>query len=68
MTRREILKLREVSDRCGSMDDWALAELTRGFAEWQKNQPATHTARDIPVHDLLEAVGLAPYHEELREA
>jgi len=50
------------------MDDWALAELTRGFAEWQKNQPATHTARDIPVHDLLEAVGLAPYHEELREA
>lgn len=68
LTRREILKLREVSDRCGSMDDWALAELTRGFSEWQKNQPPTHTARDIPIQDLMEAVGLASYQEELREA
>jgi uncharacterized phage-associated protein len=67
LTRREILSLREVSDRCGSMDDWALAELTHGFAEWQKNRPAEHAAREIPVQDLLEAVGLAPYHEELRE-
>jgi hypothetical protein len=49
------------------MDDWALAELTHGFAEWQKNRPAEHAAREIPVQDLLEAVGLAPYHEELRE-
>jgi uncharacterized phage-associated protein len=62
LSRGEIEKLAEVTDRYRNVDDWALSEATHDFAEWGKNfAPGADAA--IPWRDVLAAQG----REELVE-
>jgi uncharacterized phage-associated protein len=56
LSRYEIKKLTDVCERYAHVDDWALAELTHEFAEWQKNY-REHTAVPISLDDILDALG-----------
>ena len=66
LSKYEIEKLNEVARRFEHEDDWALAESTHEFPEWQKNKPGA-SSRSIPFEDILEAVGRADDIESIRE-
>lgn len=58
LSKGEIEKLIEVSERFRSMDDWELSEHTHEFPEWQHHyQPDASTP--IPWREMLEAQGKA---------
>jgi uncharacterized phage-associated protein len=61
----EIEKLREVARRFEDCDDWEVADHTHSFPEWQKHRPTGRGSNDIPLEDLLEAVGLAEHKADL---
>ena len=47
---------------------WEIRDLTHDFPEWQKNDPGK-SSREIPLRDILEAVGRGDNAEEIeREA
>lgn len=56
LSRYEIDKLNEVSERYSNVDDWKLSALTHEFAEYKRNY-RKNTSSDIPFEDLIEAVG-----------
>jgi uncharacterized phage-associated protein len=56
LTRREIEKLKELTDRYRDVDDWALSESTHEFPEWLGNH-AEGIAATIPWRDALTAQG-----------
>lgn len=59
LSRAEIAKLQEVSDRYAHLeDDYAIALVTHEFPEWIQNKPPQGSARDIPVLDVLQALGM----------
>jgi uncharacterized phage-associated protein len=62
LSRGEIEKLAEVTDRYRDVDDWALSEATHEFEEWSKNY-TEGTDASIPWRDVLAAQG----REELVE-
>jgi uncharacterized phage-associated protein len=69
LSKYEIEKLQEVASRFENYDDWAVADYTHQFTEWQRNQPQGNAVKEIPLDDLLEAVGLKDEKEDLlREA
>jgi uncharacterized phage-associated protein len=51
-------KLEEVAVRYENFDEWQMVEVTHKLPEWQKNAPGT-SSREIPLADILEAVGRA---------
>jgi uncharacterized phage-associated protein len=57
LSRFEINKLEEVSNRFCNTDVWELVELTHTFPEWKKHY-VPKTSTEIPMQDILEAVGL----------
>jgi uncharacterized phage-associated protein len=65
LSRYEIGKLQDVAARFAEQNDWEVAEYTHGFPEWKKNQPTGHSAKPIPVDDLLEATGLSAMKDAL---
>jgi uncharacterized phage-associated protein len=56
LSRGEIEKLTEVTDRYRDVDDWALSEATHGFEEWFKNYQ-DETLSSIPWREVLAAQG-----------
>src|SRR6516162_8534668 len=56
LSRGEIEKLTEVTDRYRHVDDWALSEATHDFEEWSKNFTEEAVA-PIPWRDVLAAQG-----------
>jgi uncharacterized phage-associated protein len=62
LSRGEIEKLTEVTDRYRDVDDWALSEATHQFEEWSRNFTESEIA-SIPWRDVLAAQG----REELIE-
>jgi uncharacterized phage-associated protein len=62
LSRGEIEKLTEVTDRYRDVDDWALSEATHEFEEWSRNFTESDVA-SIPWRDVLAAQG----REELVE-
>jgi uncharacterized phage-associated protein len=56
LSRREIEKLIEVSDRCRNIDDWELSETTHEFDEWSRNYKEGGSTL-IPWRDVLSAQG-----------
>jgi uncharacterized phage-associated protein len=56
LSRGEIEKLTEVTDRYRNVDDWALSEATHEFEEWARNFVAGANA-SIPWRDVLAAQG-----------
>jgi uncharacterized phage-associated protein len=59
LSRGEIEKLIEVSERYRSKDQWELSDLTHVFPEWKKHWPdgAESGSYPIPWEDVLEAQG-----------
>jgi len=64
LSRYEIEKLIEVSERFANMDDWEVAERTHAFAEWERNAQRG-TSRPIPFEDIIDAVGRSPEKDEI---
>ena len=56
LSRGEIEKLAEVTDRYRDVDDWALSEATHEFEEWSKHFNEDAVA-SIPWRDVLGAQG-----------
>jgi uncharacterized phage-associated protein len=56
LCRYEIEKLKEVSERYRSCDEWDMVNETHEFPEWKKNDPGD-SVRPIPLRDILRAVG-----------
>lgn len=65
LSRFEIAKLQQVADDLAEQDDWAVADLTHQFAEWEKNRPPKGSSRPIPLDDVLGAVGLLDRKDDL---
>jgi uncharacterized phage-associated protein len=58
LSKGEIEKLTEVTERFRTMDDWELSEYTHEFPEWKKHhEPGASTP--IPWQEMLEAQGKA---------
>src|SRR5262245_61668678 len=56
LSKREVEKLAEVTERYRNLDDFELSELTHSFGEWDKHyKPDTSTR--IPWEDVLHAQG-----------
>lgn len=56
LSRYEIGKLTEVSQRLVHREDWDVAEATHAFEEWKKNFQEG-SSRTIPFEDIIDAVG-----------
>lgn len=65
LTRKEIAKLHEVAKRFEDFDDYAIAQFTHTYSEWQKNQPPPKSSKRIPLEDVLEATGLAGVKDQI---
>lgn len=65
LTRWEIHKLGEISDRYVHADDWNIAEITHQFPEWKDHQPAQGSSTCIPIDDLLKATGNLEQKEKI---
>ncbi len=62
LSRKAIELLLTVQARVEGVDDWALVEqLHNELEEWIRNKPEPKSAKPIPLHDILLAVG---YSEE----
>jgi uncharacterized phage-associated protein len=58
LSKGEIEKLTEVSERYRAMDDWELSEHTHEFPEW-RNHYRADASTPIPWQEMLEAQGKA---------
>jgi len=56
LSRGELEKLAEVTDRFRDVDDWSLAETTHDFPEWSRHF-IDGTSTSIPWRDVLAAQG-----------
>jgi uncharacterized phage-associated protein len=56
LSRYEIGKLRDLTERFASYDDWELVELVHEFEEWKRNNPGK-SSKPIPFDHILEAIG-----------
>ena len=56
LSRGEIEKLAEVTDRYRDVDDWTLSEATHEFEKWTRNYTGDAVAH-IPWRDVLAAQG-----------
>jgi len=65
LSEYEIRKLRAVSAVRRGMTDYEIADETHKFPEWSKNQPPEGGRKDIPLRDVLDALGMANYEERL---
>ncbi len=57
LSRREIAKLQEVAQRHAFDDEWAMVNITHKLPEWRKNEPDEGSRKEIPLEDIIEAVG-----------
>ena len=57
LSKYEIEKLNDVSQRHEHQNTWELVRLVQQFAEWLKNAPVQGQTRPIPTGDIIDAVG-----------
>jgi len=67
LCKYEIDKLTDICNRFRDKDEWATAEETHKFEEWEKNKPAPGSVKDIPLLSLLEAIGKKDWYEAVVE-
>jgi len=65
LSRGDIDTLRQAAAHFAERDDWELVEFTHTLPEWQAHQPAVGSSERIPEREILEAVGLAEYADEI---
>lgn len=61
LSRYEVNKLLEISERHRDLDEWAMSELTHGFEEWRDNFPGGKSAAPIPWQAILKAMGKSAF-------
>ncbi len=67
LSEYELTKLRAVSALHRGMTDYQIADETHKFPEWIKNQPAEGGNEQIPLRDVLDALGMKEYEKRLTE-
>jgi uncharacterized phage-associated protein len=65
LSRYEIEKLTETVGTNRDKDEWELVEMTHKFQEWINNRPEEGHRKDIPMDDLIDAVGLTHMKEDI---
>lgn len=65
LSRYEIAKLGEVADRYRNLKDYKIADITHDFPEWERNQPPEGSKQEIPLSDILNALGLSAYRDRI---
>ena len=67
LSRFEIRKLKEVSDKYRSIGTWELVDLTHEFAEWKQAypDPTENTSRPIEFSAIIDALGRTEDKEHL---
>jgi uncharacterized phage-associated protein len=67
LSRFEIRKLKEVSDKFRNVGTWELVDMTHDFPEWKKAypDPTENTSRPIEFAAVIEAVGRIDDKEHL---
>lgn len=71
LSRFEIARLQEITDRHVHHDEWDMVEITHQHPEWQKNKVVRGDAvkmRPISLEDILQAVGRSDSKEIAEEA
>lgn len=68
LSKYEMEKLNDVSERHRRMNDYDIAIETHEFAEWRRNQPDRGKSRLIPLAHILEAIQLTDRQEELEKS
>ena len=64
LSRFEISKLDEVSERYRNISEWDIVEITHRFPEWARNH-VEGTSEDIPLEHIIEAVERSEDAEEI---
>ena len=64
LSRYDVRKLSEISDRYLELDEWEIVELTHQLPEWKKNDPGK-SSKPIPLHDILEGLGKLYAEDEI---
>jgi len=64
LSRYEIRMLQATADKHRDMTDSQLSAITHDFPEYKRNDPGG-SSRPIPMHDILEAIGLAEEEGEI---
>jgi uncharacterized phage-associated protein len=68
LSQNEIGKLTDVAERFRNSNDYDIALVTHQFAEFIKNEPAPPEKRKpIPLDDLLQALNLSSYKQQLQD-
>jgi uncharacterized phage-associated protein len=67
LSKLELGKLDEVTERYWWIDDDELSELTHAFPEWKRNQPPKGGRMCIPLEHVLEALGLGAEIEKFHQ-
>lgn len=67
LSEYEVSKLRAVSAGRRGMTDYQIADETHKYPEWVRNQPPEGSRQNIPLRDVLEALGMQEYEEKLRD-
>ena len=66
LSKLELAKLDEVSQRYWWVDDDDLFNVTRAFAEWKRNEPSKGSYKLIATEHVLEALGFGADLEKFR--
>jgi uncharacterized phage-associated protein len=65
LSRYEIAKLHDVTQKFQHSNDWEVADFTHTFDEWIKNEPPKGSSKTIPVEDILAATGTLQLKENI---
>lgn len=66
LSKLELAKLDEITQRYWWIDDDELSELTYDFPEWKRNEPPKGSRNLIPIEHVLEALGFGADLEKFR--
>lgn len=66
LSRAEVDVLNEVFDRWQGVDQWDIVKELHTFPEWIKNRNP-RSSKQIPMRDILEALGLADEADDIME-
>jgi len=64
LSRYEINLLRKIWEKHRELGEWDIAQESEEFQEWKENNPGK-SSKFIPFKDLLNAIGLGDYLEEI---
>ena len=65
LSRHEIEKLREVSEKFERFTSEALRDITHSFEEYSNHKPEGNTPNPIPLADIIDAVGRSDIKEDI---